>query len=169
VRRRTVIITVSVVFALVAIPVALYYLALYSMFGGGGPSPKLVLVVPSDKYEVSSVLDAIDNIDSTLDPRENRKDASEGDRFFYYKYAYWYPSSGSDTYGIAIVEWDTTTWENDKQQMGGSYFIDVYSEKKECFLCDQLKAALSQAQVKFKSPCERQSNLTEYERIRCDI
>ncbi|RDL45038.1 hypothetical protein DN730_05315 [Marinomonas piezotolerans] len=159
----------SVIFALVAIPAGLYYLAKYSLFGGGGPSPKLVLVVPSNEYEVKSVLDAIDKIDSTLGPRENRKDASEGDRFFYYKHAYWYPSSGSDTYGIALIEWNTTTWENDKQQMGGSYFIDVYSEKKECSLCDQLKVALSQSQVKFKSPCETQTNLTEYERIRCDI
>ncbi|MFC3853994.1 hypothetical protein ACFOSD_14540 [Salinispirillum marinum] len=168
-RRKTVIITVSVIFALVAIPAGLYYLAIYSLFGGSGPSPKLVLVVPSDEYEVSSLLDAIDKIDDTLDPRVNKKAASGEGRFFYYKHAYWYPSSGSDTYGIALVEWDTTTWENDDQKMGGSYFIDVYSENKECSLCTQLKEALLQGQVKFKSPCESQTNLTEYERIRCDI
>ncbi|WP_144062464.1 hypothetical protein [Simiduia agarivorans] len=168
-RKRTVIITVSVIFALVLIPVGIYYFAIYSLFGGGGPSPNLVLVVSSNEYEVTNVIDAIDNIGSTLGPRQNRKDPTEGDRFFYYKHAYWYPSNGSDTYGIALVEWDTTTWENDKQQMGGRYFIDVYSEEKECSLCDQLRAALFQAQVKFKSPCEIQSDLTEYERIRCDI
>ena len=87
----------------------------------------------------------------------------------YYKQAYWYPSSGSDTYGIALVEWDTATWENDDHQMDGSYFIDIYSADKECFLCAQLKLVLSQSQVKFNSPCEMQDNLTKYEQIRCDI
>lgn len=169
VRRKTVIITASVVFALVAIPLGLYYLAIYSLFGGGGPSPKLVLVVPSDKYEVGSVLAAIEKIEGTLGPGVNKKEAAEGDRFFYYKHAHWYPSNGSDTYGIALVEWDTTTWENDDHQMGGSYFIDVYSENNECSLCTQLKQALSQSQVQFNSPCENDSNLTKYEYIRCDI
>ena len=82
VHRKTLIITTSVIFVLVAIPAGFYYLAIYSLFGGGGPSPKLLLVIPSDKYEVSSVLNAIDKIDSTLDPRQNKKKAAEGDRFF---------------------------------------------------------------------------------------
>ena len=80
--RKTSIITVSVLFGLVIIPVGLYYLAIYSLSGGGGPAPRLVLVVPSDKYEVSRVLAAIDKIGGPLDPRENKKKFAEEDRFF---------------------------------------------------------------------------------------
>lgn len=129
----------------------------------------MVLVVKSNEYEVNKLLAIIDRIDGELGPRKNKKEAAEVDRFFYYKHAYWYPSNGSDIYGIALVEWDTTTWKDDDQKMGGSYFIDVYSEGKECPLCEKLKMSFLQNQVKFKSPCETQANLTEYERIRCKI
>jgi hypothetical protein len=60
-----------------------------------------------------------------LNSKINKNEAASGDRYFHYKHAYWYPSGGSDTYGIALVEWDTTTWKSDKSKMGGSYFIDV--------------------------------------------
>jgi len=168
-RKRKFIIASSIVVVFLAIPVILYYLALYSFFRGDGPSPGVVLIVSSFDYEVGTVLDAIEEIKGSLGSRIDKKAPSSGNNFYYYKHAYWYPYSGSDTFGIAVVEWDTTTWEKDDHEMGGSYFIDVYSDNENCVLCAQLKSALLRSNIEFKSPCESPDKLTKYEHIRCDI
>ncbi len=147
----------------------LYYLAINSFSGGSGPSPKLVLVASSEEYKVEDILGAIDSMASDLDLKINKKSESTPHNFTYYKHAYWYPSNGSETYGIAIVEWDTSSWDNDDSRMGGSYFIDVYSEAKECKLCSSLKATFQRRKINFSSPCEKSTGLTKYEKIRCDI
>jgi len=147
----------------------LSYLALTSLFGGGGPSPRLVLVVSSETYEVGQILEAIDNIEGGLEPRIDKHDDSTPHNYFFYKHAFWYPQNGSDVYGIAIVEWDTSSWDNDEQQMGGRFFIDVYSESTSCVLCPLVKTVLSEARVEYSSPCENPKGLTDYEKIRCDI
>ena len=164
--RRKILIGVLV---LVIVLGGLYYLAIYSLFNGNGPSPKLVLVVSSKEYKVEDILGVIDGMEAGLDPKINKKDALAPHDFSYYKHAYWYPSNGSNTYGIAIVEWDTSSWDNDDSRMGGSYFIDVYSEAKECKLCSSLKVNFQKSKIDFSSPCEQSKGLTKYEKIRCDI
>ncbi|TCK16985.1 hypothetical protein DFR30_0205 [Thiogranum longum] len=134
----------------------------------GGPSPKAVLVVSSERYQPDQVLKSLDSIGDSLDKKIDKKEEvieigeTKYRKYDYYEIAYWYPNNGSKYYGVSLVKWMRGDEETDNR-----YFIDVYSEGEKCELCNTVKSALDQFKIEYYSACEKSNTRTEYEKIRC--
>ena len=145
------------------------FILLSDILDSGEPAADLFLVISSKNFAIEDILKTVDGIEEGLIPKKNKKEETPTYKHSRYKHAYWYSYRGSDTYGIALIEWDDSSWDHDDFEMGGKYFIDVYSDTKECKLCKAIKVALQQNKFEFSSPCEKGDNLTKYEKIRCKI
>ena len=137
---------------------------------GSGPSPRAVLVISSDEYSLSKIVETIDSIGSPLGTRIDKSQEtieigeSSQPRFSQFEIAYWYPSNGSEYYGVALVKWIPGF-----EDMSDRYFIDVYAADEACSLCGGVKLVLQNSGIKYLSACERPDISTEYEKFRCDI
>jgi hypothetical protein len=139
-------------------------LSLFTLSGcmpSSGPSPRAVLVIPSNQYDLPQVLEALDAVPG-LGARVDKKP-----EFQIYETAYWYPRGGSDTYGVAVVRWASDLKGDGSEDMTNRYFVDVYAKEEACPLCASVKATLKGRNIKFVAACENPKKSTAYERIRC--
>lgn len=79
-----------------------------------------------------------------------------------YEVAYWYPDSGSDYYGVALIK-----WMHGGEDTNDRYFIEVYAKDKDCSLCGTVRDALDGHQVSYFSACDHLNQSTQYEKARC--
>ncbi len=87
-------------------------------------------------------------------------------QFPQYEVAYWYPESGSDIYGVALIKWVSDVNGADADTLRNHYFIEIYSQDKGCSLCSTVKSELSAHHVSYISACDNPKR-TEYEKTRC--
>ena len=150
----------------IALLIGVLQLIVSSVFSGG-PSPKQVLVVSSENFDIKSILDAIDSISPKLDSKLNKKQHPAS--FPMYEQAYWYPFNSSHVYGVSVIEWNSSYLPKDESDRKGKYFIDIYSNSRTCHICNLVGQALLRKEVSFSLLCNKQQVLTEYAKTRCDI
>jgi hypothetical protein len=128
--------------------------------GGGGPSPKAVLVISSKEYPLERILEPLESLQGSVGPRLDKS-------LHLHEIAYWYPSKGSDIYGVGVAKYVSDLKGVGAEEMRDRYFVEVYAWDKGCSLCNSVKAALSARNVSYFSACENATASTEYEKIRC--
>ena len=165
---------VLVLFALGAVMfVAFLVVGVLTLFSGGGPSPKAVLVISSKEYPLQRILETLEALRGSIGPGLDKtlETIELGDkkipRFHNHEVAYWYPYKGSDIYGVAVAKYVSSLKGVGADEMRDRYFVEVYAWDRACSLCDSVKAALSARNVSYFSACENTSSATDYEKIRC--
>jgi hypothetical protein len=113
----------------------------------GGPSPRAVLVSPSQDYAVEKILEPLASLGTLLGSRIDKKletiivGGNAMSRFSQYELAYWYPHEGSDIYGVAVIRWDSKLHGPDADTIVNRYFVEVYAPDAECSLCQAVRNA----------------------------
>ena len=135
---------------------------------GSGPSPNQILVVSAETYQSKIIVQTISNAKLGLDKSiDKTKEVIEvggniHPRYPHYEIAYWYPFNESKLYGVAIVKWVR------ESRLSHKYYIDIYTEDKNCGLCKGVMSALKEAEIEYYSACEENSSKSDYEEARCE-
>jgi len=132
-----------------------------------GPSPRQIFVVSSEDYEIKKILEAMDTLAPKLGNRINKN--KHGNSYALYTKAYWYPTNSSSIYGVSIVEWNLSFLPKSENDRKGKYFIDIYSNSRECDVCNLVGQAFLKNQISFSLLCTKPGLLTGYAKERCDI